>query len=134
MHIPFFICAAGAVNTRRGLLAALTWAVKTTTFTFLGKLVSKRNSASITGRFRPSAICLHFHKNVFRSLRGPEASRGCSELVTVIKAHDFSSGNRQVLEWNFKSLIGSAGAFVFVFHSLSARVCLGLASLGAREF
>ena len=23
MHIPFFICAAGAVNTRRGLLAAL---------------------------------------------------------------------------------------------------------------
>lgn len=35
---------------------------------------------------------------------------------------------------DFNSLIGSASAFVFPFHSLSALVCLELASPGAREF
>lgn len=63
--------------------------------------------------------------------RGTEASRGCSELVTVIKAHDFSSGNERVLEWNFKSLIGSAGALFL--RSTPKCPCLSWAGLWVLE-
>lgn len=92
-------------------------------------LVSKKNYASIPGHFRPLVICLPFHKNVYLSLQGDEASQHCSQI-----SNGWSKLRTPAKDLNFNSLIGSAGAFVFPFHSLSALVCGGLASPGAGAF
>lgn len=87
-------------------------AVKNNNLYYLPRgLVSKKKKkyASITGHFRPLVICLHFHKNVYLSLRGTEASQHCSQI-----SNGWSKLRTLAKELNFNSLIGSAGAFVFL--------------------
>lgn len=84
MSISFFICPAGAVTTRERLVAAVGKIIhsgnKNNNIYLYRRLVSKRDYASITGHFRPLVICLHFHKDVYLSLQGMEASQHCSPV------------------------------------------------------